>query len=84
MVPSEHSSGTRHVLGPITKTGNTHVRRLLVEAGWHRRRPHRNATRQMRTRWEQAPTAARGHAGNHRLYHRWAASIRAPRSRWWP
>jgi hypothetical protein len=27
--------------GGITKTGNTHVRRLLVEAAWHQRRPPR-------------------------------------------
>ncbi len=33
LVPSEHSSGSSRVQGSITKTGNTHVRRLLVEAG---------------------------------------------------
>ena len=37
LVPSEHSSGASRVQGPITKTGNTHVRRLLVEAAWHHR-----------------------------------------------
>lgn len=40
LVPSEHSSGmsTRH--GAITKTGNRHVRRVLVEAAWaYRHRP---------------------------------------------
>ncbi|WP_304451417.1 IS110 family transposase [Nocardiopsis sp. YSL2] len=74
LVPSEHSSGSRRVLGPITKTGNTHVRRLLVEAAWHHRRPYRQPTREMRARWERAPAAARsrGHAGNHRLHRRWA------------
>jgi transposase len=73
LVPSEHSSGTRRVLGPITKTGNTHVRRLLVEAAWHHRRPYRYATQEMRQRWEQAPAPARAraHAGNHRLHQRW-------------
>ena len=40
LVPSEHSSGTSRVQGSITKTGNTHARRLLVEAAWH----HRPAT----------------------------------------
>lgn len=35
LVPSEDSSGERHRRGPITKTGNTLVRRLLVEASWH-------------------------------------------------
>lgn len=35
LVPSEYSSGSSRVQGTITKTGNTHVRRLLVEAAWH-------------------------------------------------
>ena len=37
LVPSEYSSGQSRVQGSITKTGNTHVRRLLVEAAWHHR-----------------------------------------------
>lgn len=37
LVPSEHSSGARHRRGGITKAGNRHVRRLLVEAAWHNR-----------------------------------------------
>jgi len=41
LVPSEHSSGERQRRGSITKTGNRHVRRLLVEAAWHHR--HRPA-----------------------------------------
>ena len=32
LVPSEHSSGSRRQRGAITKTGNAHVRRVLVEA----------------------------------------------------
>jgi transposase len=34
LVPSEHSSGKRERRGSITKTGNSHVRRVLVEAAW--------------------------------------------------
>jgi transposase len=41
LVPSECSSGERERRGGITKTGNRHVRRLLVEAAWHHR--HRSA-----------------------------------------
>ena len=41
LVPSEHSSGGRQHHGGITKTGNTQVRRLLVEAAWHYARPLR-------------------------------------------
>ena len=40
LVPSEHSSGEQRRQGSITKVGNSHVRRLLVESAWHaRRRP---------------------------------------------
>ena len=34
LVPSEHSSGAKKSRGGITKTGNAHVRRVLVEAAW--------------------------------------------------
>ena len=37
LVPSEQSSGSRRWQGAITKTGNGHLRRLLVEAAWHYR-----------------------------------------------
>jgi transposase len=34
MVPREHSSGPRVWRGSITKAGNPHVRRVLIEASW--------------------------------------------------
>lgn len=34
LIPSEYSSGERRVQGKITKTGNRHVRRLLIESAW--------------------------------------------------
>jgi transposase len=34
LVPSERSSGESRKQGKITKTGNTHARRLLIEAAW--------------------------------------------------
>jgi transposase len=73
LVPTEHSSGDSRVQGSITKTGNTHARRLLVEAAWHHRRPYGVPSAVMRARWDQAPAAARarGHAGNQRLHERW-------------
>lgn len=41
LVPSEHSSGARERRGSVTKSGNRHVRRVLVEAAWcYRHRPH--------------------------------------------
>jgi transposase len=41
LVPSEHSSGETTRRGGITKTGNGHVRRVLVEAAWAYRLPAR-------------------------------------------
>jgi transposase len=72
LVPSEHSSGASRVQGSITKTGNTHVRRLLVEAAWHHRARYLPG-KTMHDRWELAPPAARarGDAGNRRLHERW-------------
>ena len=74
LVPSESSSGASRVQGPITKAGNSHVRRLLVEAAWHHRRPYAPG-RVMLARWDQATPAARARAdlGNRRLHHRWVS-----------
>ena len=62
--------------GPITKTGNGHARRLLVEAAWHHR-PRYRVGKTMRDRWDLAPAAARarGDEGNRRLHHRWVRFI---------
>jgi transposase len=74
LVPSEDSSGASRSQGSITKTGNKHVRRLLIEAAWHHRKPYRPGT-VMRRRWDQATPAARarGDQGNRRLHQRWRA-----------
>jgi transposase len=75
MVPTEHSSGESRSQGGLTKTGNGHARRLLVEAAWHHRPPYRPSSPALRRRWEQASAAARarGHRGNERLHARWQA-----------
>lgn len=39
VVPSEVSSGKRTCRGGITKTGNAHLRRIVIEAAWSYRRP---------------------------------------------
>lgn len=45
ITPSEYSSGDQQHRGHITKTGNRHARRLLIETAWHyRHRPRRPAT----------------------------------------
>jgi transposase len=72
LVPSEHSSGASRVQGGITKTGNGHARRLLVEAAWHHQARY-VVGKTMRERWDlaPAPARARGDAGNRRLHARW-------------
>lgn len=72
LAPGEASSGQSRVLGPITKAGNGHVRRLLVEAAWHHNKTYRPSAALQR-RWDAAGPAARvrGHRGNQRLRHRW-------------
>ncbi len=72
LVPSEFSTGNSRAQGAITKTGNSHVRRLLIEAAWHHRPAYRPG-KTMRERWELASPAARarGDLGNHRLHDRW-------------
>lgn len=73
MVPSEYSTGASRKQGGITKTGNGHARRLLVEAAWNHRKPYRPGSATMRRRFAAAPAAAqvRGHTGNLRLKRRW-------------
>ena len=39
MVPSEHSSSEKRRQGSITKAGNSHARRVVVESAWHYRHP---------------------------------------------
>jgi transposase len=73
LVPTENSSGASRSQGGVTKTGNGHARRLLVEAAWHHRTRYRPGP-ELRKRWDAASPAARarGQAANRRLHARWA------------
>jgi transposase len=73
LVPSEQSSGATRAQGPITRAGNGHVRRLLIEAAWQHRKRY-IIGKALRERWALAPATARarGDLGNRRLHHRWA------------
>ena len=53
LVPSEHSSGASRRQGAITKTGNRHARRMLVESAWSYRFPARQ-TRHLRRKASNA------------------------------
>lgn len=55
LIPSEYSSGGKERHGAITKTGNGHVRRALVEAAQAYRLPARKS-RAIRKRQEGLPT----------------------------
>ncbi len=63
IVPSEHSSGGTTSRGGITKTGNGHVRRVLVEAAWTYRFPARK-TACLQRRAERTPGAVQEIAWN--------------------
>ena len=67
LTPSGHSSGASRHQGSITKTGNRHIRRVLVEAAWAYR--HAPAVRgKLRERLEgQSPEVAA---------YSWAAQVR--------
>jgi transposase len=67
LTPSEHSSGEERHRGQITKTGNRHARRLLVEAAWRYQHRPRLAAR-VRAQQELVPPAV--------LQRAWAAQIR--------
>src|SRR6266480_3132388 len=72
LVPSEHSSGERRRQGSITKVGNSHVRRLLVESAWHaRRRPTIGYELARRQRGQDARVIERAWRCQQRLYSPW-------------
>jgi transposase len=56
LVPSERSSGDRRRQGKLTKAGNAHARRILVECAWAYRFPARK-TALIQRRAEKAPLA---------------------------
>jgi len=74
LTPSENSSGERRRQGAITKTGNSHARRLLVEAAWHQRRPPRlSVTLERRRAGKSLAVRAQADRSARRLHGRWHA-----------
>jgi transposase len=71
LVPSEHSSGGSRRQGRITRTGNGHVRRTLVESAWHyRRQPRMSKAIRERNDRVSAPVRAIAWKAQHRLHKR--------------
>jgi transposase len=77
-VSREHSSGERVRRGAITKTGNAHLRRIVMEAAWaYRHRPGIGTTLAARQR-EQSPTVkAIAWKAQHRLCSRYRKLLAA-------
>jgi transposase len=72
LVPSERSSGEQRRQGSITKVGNSHARRLLVESAWHaRRRPTVGYELARRQRGQDPVVVERAWRCQQRLYSRW-------------
>lgn len=71
-VASEHSSGAQVRRGGITKAGNAHLRRVLVEAAWaYRHRPTVGATLRKRQAKTSAEAQAIAWKAQHRLHGRY-------------
>jgi transposase len=72
LVPREHTSDGKGRRGSITKAGNSRVRRILVEAAWHYRRPPQCGLPLRRRRIGQLPSVIE-HADKamRRLHKRW-------------
>jgi transposase len=70
LVPSEFSSADKERRGAITKAGNRHARRLLIEASWHYR--HRPNTQSLKRRRQGQPAevVALADKAMHRLHRR--------------
>jgi transposase len=74
LTPSENSSGERRRQGAITKAGNSHVRRLLIEAAWHQRPPsRRSVTLERRRAGKPLAVQAQAERSGRRLHGRWHA-----------
>ncbi len=72
-VSSEHTSGERVRRGAISKTGNAHLRRIVVEAAWaYRHRPAVGKTLAVRQRRSTAAVTALAWKAQHRLHLRYA------------
>jgi len=71
-VAREHSSGPRTQRGGITKTGNAHLRRVAIEAGWaYRHRPAIGRTLRTRQRGLSEEVKAVAWKAQHRLHTRY-------------
>jgi len=72
LVPSEYSSGASQRRGALTKAGNSHARRILVEAAWHyRHRPTIGRALASRTHGQPDEVVAQAWRAQQRLHRRY-------------
>ena len=72
LTPSEYSSSNRVRRGSITKAGNSHARRIIVEAAWHyRHRPSVNVTMRRHRSGQPAKVLAIADRAQQRLHQRY-------------
>jgi len=71
-VPREDSSGNRTRRGAITKTGNAHVRRIVVEAAWcYRHKPSVQGALRRRQQGQREDVKETALKAQHRLHRRY-------------
>jgi transposase len=76
LIPSEQTTGNHRRQGPLTKTGNAHVRHLLVESAWHdRRQPRMSKALRERSVGLSPPVCAIAWQAQKRLHSRLARLI---------
>jgi transposase len=71
LVPSEQTSGYDPKRGRITRMGNSHVRRILIEAAWHYRHRPGVASLRKRRQGQPAEMIALADKAQQRLYRRY-------------
>lgn len=78
LIPSEWSSGDHSRHGPITKSGNSRCRRVLIEAAWHyRHKPAVGLALRNRQSGQPAGVVAHSIKAQHRLHKKfWGIALR--------
>jgi transposase len=81
-VSREHSSGARIRRGAISKAGNAHLRRIVIEAAWnYRHRPSIGKALAARQRGQSEAVKAIAWKAQHRLFHRYRRLMAAGKTK---
>jgi len=76
LVSSEYSTGDHERRGKITKAGNAHLRRVLVEAGWHyRHRSNAGPSIKNRRKGQAAAVVTIAERADQRLNHKFRRMV---------